>query len=37
VENHTAQPASMLVCLAPATFVETLTAVPVPAMNGASC
>ncbi len=37
VENHTAQPASMLVCFAPTTFVETLTAVPVPAMNGASC
>ena len=37
VENHTAQPASMLVCFAPPTFVETLAAVPAPAMNGASC
>jgi quercetin dioxygenase-like cupin family protein len=37
VENHTAQPASMLVCFAPPTFVETLAAGPAPAMNGASC
>ena len=37
VENHTAQPASMLVCFAPPRFVETLAAVPAPPMKGASC
>jgi quercetin dioxygenase-like cupin family protein len=37
VENHTAQPASMLICLAPPTFVETLPAVIVPATRGAPC
>jgi quercetin dioxygenase-like cupin family protein len=37
VENHTAQPASMLVCFAPPTYVETLAASSAPAMNGASC
>jgi hypothetical protein len=37
VENHTAQPASMLVCFAPPAFVETLAAAPASPVNGASC
>ena len=37
VENNTERPASMLVCLAPPTFAETLLAESVPAARGASC
>ena len=37
VGNHTAQPASMLVCFAPPAFAQTLVTVPPPSMDGASC
>jgi quercetin dioxygenase-like cupin family protein len=37
VENPTALPASMLVCLAPPTFAETLAVEPTTATRGASC
>jgi quercetin dioxygenase-like cupin family protein len=37
VENPTAEPANMLVCFAPATFVETLPAALAPALVGAPC